>query len=98
ITGVSLPARVFAGGMKKVLDRRLNRVPPRALPLLRTAAVIGRVLDLKVMGKVKSSTKIEDWLFDVSRVAVLEIRGDQWQFTHDKLRQALIERMSGAEA
>jgi tetratricopeptide (TPR) repeat protein len=98
ITGVSLPARVFAGGMKKVLDSRLNRVPARAMPLLHTAAVLGRVLDLKVMGKVKSAYKLDDWLFDVSRVSVLEIRGDQWQFTHDKLRQALIERMSDAEA
>jgi serine/threonine protein kinase/tetratricopeptide (TPR) repeat protein len=97
ITGVSLPARVFAGGMKKVLDGRLNRVPARAMPLLQTSAVIGRVLDLKVLSKVKSAYRIDDWLFDVSRVAVLEIRGDQWQFTHDKLRQALIERMSDAE-
>jgi serine/threonine protein kinase/predicted ATPase len=98
ITGVSLPARVFAGGMKKVLDGRLNRVPMRAIPLLQAAAVLGRVLDMKVMNKVKSAYKIDDWLFDVSRVSVLEIRGDQWQFTHDKLRQALIERLSDAEA
>lgn len=98
ITGVSLPARVFAGGMKKVLDGRLNRVPARAMPLLRTAAVLGRVLDLKVLAKVKSAYKLDDWLFDVSRVSVLEIRGDQWQFTHDKLRQALIERLTDQEA
>lgn len=98
ITGISLPARVFAGGMKKVLDGRLNRVPARAMPLLHTAAVLGRVLDLKVMGRIKSAYRMDDWLFDVSRVSVLEIRGDQWQFTHDKLRQALIERMTDAQA
>src|SRR5690606_23892968 len=91
------PARVVAGGMKKVLDERLNRVPTRAMPLLHTAAVLGRVLDLNVMNRIKSSYKLDDWLFDVSRVSVLEIRGDQWQFTHDKLRQALIERLSVVE-
>lgn len=46
----SLPQRVFAGGVEQVLARRLQRVPPEASDLLQLAAVMGRQLDLAVLG------------------------------------------------
>lgn len=46
---VTLPERVFAGGIQQIVLRRLSKVPPFAQPLLKRAAVAGRLLDLDVL-------------------------------------------------
>jgi serine/threonine protein kinase/tetratricopeptide (TPR) repeat protein len=88
---ISLPKFVTAGGIQAVVERRLSRVPPEGLELLRMAALAGRELDLKVLEHLKGSLNLEEWLIICANCAVLEVQGEQWRFSHDKLRTTAIE-------
>ena len=93
----TLPRHVFAAGITAIVQRRLNRVPPQAQPLLKLAAVGGRQLDLALLRNAEPTLNLEDWLARCSDAAVLEIRGEGWQFAHDKLREALLESLAPDE-
>lgn len=86
-----LPDRVFAGGMRAVLERRLSRVPAQARPLLQLAAVAGRQLDLPLLRSQEPA--LDTWLETCANVAVLE-PSQGWRFTHDKLRERLLEELA----
>lgn len=90
----TLPSRVFAGGMRAVVERRLQRVPEPAQPLLRLAAVAGRQLDLAMLQAAIPDAA--SWLLPCADAAVLEIVEQRWQFAHDKLRERLLEDVDGA--
>jgi len=90
-----LPDRVFAGGMRAVLERRLSRVPAKARPLLHLAAVAGRQLDLPLLRS--QEPQLNAWLEACANVAVLETVNQGWRFTHDKLRERLLEELSPDE-
>lgn len=86
----SLPQRVLAGGMQAVLERRLERIPIHARPLLELAAVAGRELDLDLLGRLMPllPMPLDQWLVQCS--AVLEADERRWFFAHDKLREAVL--------
>lgn len=46
---MTLPERIFAGGVQQVIRRRLNRVPEWGQALLQVVAVAGRQLDVAVL-------------------------------------------------
>lgn len=89
-----IPPDFEAGGVQAILRRRLESVPSWAVPLLEVAAVAGRVIDLVLMaqlrGQLAGGLNIERWLLSLSEVAVLEVRDNRWQFSHDKLREAVL--------
>jgi tetratricopeptide (TPR) repeat protein len=91
---VTLPQQVFAGGIQRVVLRRLNRVPTTDRPLLRLAAVAGRQLDPRVMGVLAAESlpggNLDSWLTTCVNAAVLESQDGCWRFAHDKLREALL--------
>ena len=73
------------------VQRRLERVPIDARPLLRLAAVAGRELDLDVLRALDTGeTSLERWLDTCSSAAVLDVQEDRWRFAHDKLRENLL--------
>lgn len=88
---ISLPKFVTAGGIQAVVERRLSRVPPEGLELLRLAALAGRELDLDVLKHLKGSLNLDEWLIICANCAVLEVQGGQWRFSHDKLRTTAVE-------
>jgi tetratricopeptide (TPR) repeat protein len=99
---MTLPSKIFAHGIQTVMTRRLNRVPESHHPLLKVAAVAGRQLDLKLLRGFLQAQKhlkysLERWLTDCESAAVLEVQEDTWRFAHDKLREALLENLSGEE-
>ncbi len=90
IASMTLPANVFTGGVRRIVERRLARVPAEDYPLVEMAAALGRELDLKVLGAANLERSVEDSLMACADVAVLELRNEQWRFTHDKLREGLM--------
>jgi len=101
-----LPMGVFSGGVQNIVQWRLGRVPDKDHPLLRTAAVLGRWLDLDVLrlivasGAVATSHEtvdLDEWLTDCVNVAVLDVQEGRWRFAHDKLRDILLQEMSALE-
>ncbi|MFZ0546505.1 MAG: tetratricopeptide repeat protein, partial [Candidatus Promineifilaceae bacterium] len=99
ITAVPLPASIFPSGIQQVVQRRLDRIPPAARPLLQTAAIAGRRLDLQLLAYLSPKTDIENWLILCANAGILEqpIGEPAWQFSHDKLREALIRQMPETE-
>lgn len=96
---IALPERVFPGGIKAVVERRLSRIPPGNLPLLRLAAIFGRELDLVVLSNLDvTALEIEQWLTSCANAAVLEVVGNQWRFAHDKLRVGVIDSIPGEQS
>lgn len=102
----ALPARVVAGGVTEVIQRRLNRVPVWGQPLLKLAAVHGRGLDLALMEQLvrgnmapalPDGTDLATWLTVCSSASVLEAQDGRWRFSHDKLREALLHGLNETE-
>lgn len=90
-----LPDRVLTGGIRAVLQRRLDRVPEPARPLLCLAAVAGRQLDLPALRCIEP--RLEEWLHDCADAAVLEVSEQRWRFSHDKLREGLLRELAPEE-
>jgi len=98
ISAMTLPARVFAGGMQEIIQYRLSRVPSQALPLLHCAAALGRMLDFGALDLLYSREVRDRWLTACANVAVLEFHEGRWRFAHDKLRDGLLDSLSAEES
>jgi eukaryotic-like serine/threonine-protein kinase len=96
ITEVNLHRRVLTGGVRQIIQRRLDRVPQNARPLLRAAAAAGRQIDLAVLRQLSPQTDLEQWLNQCAEIA-LAAQEDDWIFAHDKLREALLDDMNPDE-
>jgi serine/threonine protein kinase/tetratricopeptide (TPR) repeat protein len=91
-----LPQTVFAGGIQQIINRRLHRVPMQARRLLKLAAVMGRSIDLRLMQHLYRGN-LDAWLTTCSNAAVLEFQDGGWRFTHDKLRESLLNELGKDE-
>lgn len=93
----TLPEQVFAGGMQTVINRRLNRINPSGHALLNLAAVIGRQLDLALLQRLEPEANIDGWLTECVNAAVLDMQDDLWRFSHDKLREGVLQGLAEDE-
>lgn len=96
IESLSRPASVLPG-RGGFVERRLDRVPPPARPLLRAAAVIGRRLDPALLQRVAPDMPFDEWLTACADAAVIEADEGHFRFSHDKLRESLLARVVGEE-
>ncbi|MCU0497131.1 MAG: AAA family ATPase [Anaerolineae bacterium] len=95
---MTLPEHVFSGGIKRIVQHRLKHIPPYAYQLLYHAAVSGRQLDLTLLKILAPTIDLDRWLTDCANASVLEVAdGNQWRFTHDKLREGVIADLSDLE-
>lgn len=94
---MTLPANVFAGGIRQIVQRRLSRVPQEAYSLLQGAAVAGRAVDLALMRGMFPHDDLDEWLTICANAAVLEFTDSQWRFAHDKLREKILDELTPLE-
>lgn len=97
---VTLPQSVFAGGIQRIIRRRLARVPDWGQELLKLAAVAGRQIDFDLLNHLLKTVILPDldsWLQACTEAAVLEAQGENWRFSHDKLREAVLDSLSEDE-
>lgn len=87
----TLPNAVFANGIQTIIHRRLARIPLDAQPMLRLAAILGRQIDLRLIEHLDPQLHVDSWLHICGGAAILEVVDDGWQFTHDKLRDGILE-------
>lgn len=86
---------MFAQGIESVIRQRLNRVPADMRLRLKLAAVMGRQIDLDVLRlTARHAEDIEQWLIGLADAAILAVQGNHWQFSHDKLRDALLRDLT----
>jgi hypothetical protein len=94
----TLPAQVFSGGMRLVVQRRLAHVPSELRALLDLAAVAGRAVEPAVLALTATAQQLpiplEQWLTAIANAAVFDVVENQWQFAHDKLREGILNALS----
>ncbi len=61
------------------------------------AAVAGRRLDLTLLQTIAPNISLSWGLNVCAEAMVLEVSDDQWRFSHDKLREGLLSRLSPDE-
>jgi len=94
---MTLPENVFAGGINTIIQRRLENLPGWTHKLLQIAALMGRHQNRVVLQHLSPDANLDLWLIECANGAVLEILDGEWQFTHDKLREAIIDSLSDEE-
>jgi eukaryotic-like serine/threonine-protein kinase len=94
---MTLPQTIFAGGMRRIIQRRLNTVLPEDRAVLNVAAIAGRQLDLHLLQTIAPTTDLDAWLTNCTNAAVLEVQDGQWRFAHDKLRNGILVSLSDEE-
>lgn len=94
---VTLPQRVFAGGMHTVIERRLRQISVTGRILLQLASVMGRTLNLNLLKAIEPTTDIEHWLLECLNASVLQVSEGHWSFAHDKLRQGVLNEVAPDE-
>jgi tetratricopeptide (TPR) repeat protein len=87
---MTLPARVLAGGVQRIVQRRLSRLTEDERALLRMAAVLGRQLDLRLLQAYSGKKNLEPVLVACANAMILDVQDNQWRFAHDKLREGLL--------
>ncbi len=97
VADAPLPEQISTGGIERILQRRLGRVPRGDRALLRQAAVLGRELDLKLLEALAGGKDLERWLKTCSDAAVLEVHDGHWRLTNERLRERLIHDMAASE-
>lgn len=108
IGNVTLPQSVVAGGMRAIIRRRLSHIPDWGEPLIKLAAVIERKLDLQLLIAIQEhplaqsmilpeGMSLDDWLSACSEAAVLELIENNWYFSHNKLREVLLDDLEDDE-
>lgn len=102
VSTMPLPTHVFAGGMRRIIQRRLERVPERWHDLLKVAAVAGRLLDLDILMAIVRvrgwQISMDGFLSACANAAVVEIYDGYWRFSHDKLREGMISSLTEKES
>ncbi len=91
---ITLPETVFAGGMQQIVQRRLQQVQAKNLPLLEAAAIVGRQVDTQTLKALGWVPDVDQWLADCADAVVLDVRDGNWRFAHDKLREGLLANLS----
>lgn len=92
-----LPERLLTAGIERIADWRVDRVPAEFRPVLELAATYGRSLNLQILEQAFPTVPLRDFLFAAADAAVLERQVHVWRFTHDKLRESILRRMSAPE-
>jgi len=96
-----LPTSVFTDGIGQILQRRLQRAPDWAQPLINAAAVAGRELDTRIITYLTPlylpNKTLDQWLYVCTDAAILEPYEGHWRFVHDKIRETLLHNLSDHE-
>ncbi len=89
-----LPAEILTEGMRNIFAPRLQQIPVDYQSVLQSAAIIGRQIDFDLLAHCYPAIDLPNWLYLSEALAILEIQDNQWQFIHDKLREAVLDELS----
>ncbi|MBE0690146.1 MAG: AAA family ATPase, partial [Anaerolineae bacterium] len=96
VTEINLHRRVLTGGVRRILQKRMQRVPPDAQPLLRVAAVAGQQINIALLRQIAPQIDVDEWLNQCSDSA-LSVQDGRWIFAHSKLRELVLSEIDPDE-
>jgi tetratricopeptide (TPR) repeat protein len=88
-----LPERLMTRGIEAVLARRLEKIPEAARSVFAWSAVIGRVLDQRLLEDVFGAAHVAEALALGMETGVLEVSDNRFRFAHDKFREHTLETL-----
>ncbi|WP_119070661.1 protein kinase domain-containing protein [Aggregatilinea lenta] len=103
ISTLELPSQIVAHGIQGIVERRLRGVNEPDRQVLHVASVMGRQLELALLAYIVSHNDeytqkdLEQWLSVCSNTAIIEISDGKWRFTHDKIRQEILNQIPDAD-
>lgn len=95
--GLEQPEALAASNMvtrNSVLQQRLLSLPEWVRELLPLAAVLGYSPDIETMRTVFADVDLGYWLTLCARWYVLQAENDGWHFTHDYIRQMILQQLT----
>jgi serine/threonine protein kinase/tetratricopeptide (TPR) repeat protein len=93
----ALPDKVFAGGVQSVVQQRLRAVSGQARAMLSLAAVSGRRLEPRLLGRLMPEADLNDCIAKCLEATILEQSGEELRFRHDKLREGVLGTLNNSE-
>lgn len=84
-------------GIRALIQRRLDRLHASTGAALRSAAIIGREVDLEVMRALDLTLDVEGWLEACIRAGVFEVVGGTPRFSHDKIRETVLASLDSTQ-
>jgi eukaryotic-like serine/threonine-protein kinase len=85
---------VFPFTVQQILRRRFASIPAEAYSLLKFAALMGRQLNLNILGNLVPNLEV---LLAKCLDIVLEIDEGHWQFAHERLREEILQTIPDTE-
>ncbi|MEO0563179.1 MAG: hypothetical protein AAF125_13815, partial [Chloroflexota bacterium] len=98
INAAQLPQQIVTVGIDDAIQRRLGHLPEEYRPLLDLAAVAGRAIDQSLLALVRPDADIDNWLRACLGASVLDVNGQQWSFSHDKIRDYVLRGLAPDDA
>lgn len=96
-----LPTTLFPKGIETIVRRRLGQIPTHMQPLLLGTAVAGRQVDPTLIHHLAQYQQLtpdtETWFTTCAEAAILHIHENQWRFTHDKIREGLLNSLTPSQ-
>ena len=96
IGSATLPTEIFAAGIQNIIQRRLERIPESLQNFVNLAAVAGRVIDEAVITAALPDVDVPKALTVAADAAVMDVANNQWRFTHDKIRESILQQLDDA--
>ncbi len=96
IGSTTLPKSVFTGGLQRLVERRLSRVPAEAVAALQTSAVAGRQINLPMLREAYPDLDVDLWITTCANIAVLTTADERWGFAHQRLRDGVLAQLNEA--
>ena len=90
ISPKKLPSHIFTTNMRQLLNNRLKMLSESDLKVLQIAAIFSKSLDLELLKNIESSEAVSMCLRRGEGQAILTVQDNQWMFTHDKMREAVL--------
>lgn len=91
---ITLPVRLLSQGVAAAARRRMERLRLDDLPMLRLAAVIGRVVDFALLYYHDDEMHYGDWLLECVNASFFNYVDGNWQFAHDMLRDGVLHNIA----
>lgn len=90
---ITLPERIFAGGVQRIVMHRLGQVPDWAVPMMQLTAVAGRQIDPALVAMLDPTLDLDAWLTACTNAALFTQADGRFQFAHDKLREGALAQL-----
>lgn len=100
IANIEIPSTIFARGIQDIINRRLSGITTKHQAILQLASIMGREINLPLLEYIVKQNdtyevkNISKWLDVCSSSAIIEISNEVWRFTHDKIRQGIVDQLT----